>query len=479
LVPIVYRDGFQQMHEALARHNWLFFRESDNFDRGFEQLINAIEMDLEYVRSHTRLLERAIEWEGKKRNDSFLLRGSVLEEAETWLRRGAGKQPQPTGLQGEYIDASRKLETEQHKKEARQRRIFTIGIGVFALLACGAAAVAFYQQQIALAEKKKAEQQSKMNLVRQVATEAFTKEKLGNIPGLIRFNLDENRTEAKVGLAVVADRLPPHLRQLQFKIIRLKPDERSTVLVTTDGKAFFIDENKNARKIPGQEIINAGFTANRKKDHPSDIIITERTGRMRRFSSQDMRELDYSQPSRNVTGTAFDPDGLTFAIASSDGNVRVSYGRDTTVLDHIAPVNSVTFDSSGQYILTASGNEAHVWAIDRRGVIDIESKQIAKLSHSTPVRFAVFTEDGSIATVTENIVIRLFTKCDYINNNIEADEKDKRFCNNQSYLDILDATAEFVHRIRFEINFTILLFIIFMAIKRRRQNAKKRRQKDA
>ncbi|MBD1846702.1 CHASE2 domain-containing protein, partial [Cyanobacteria bacterium FACHB-63] len=113
LVPIVYRDGFQQMHEALARHNWLFFRESDNFDRGFEQLISAIDTDLAHVRLHTRLLERAIEWKKERRSQSFLLRGEDLERSHNWLVQAEQKEPKPTELQQEYISNSQASEEAQ------------------------------------------------------------------------------------------------------------------------------------------------------------------------------------------------------------------------------------------------------------------------------------------------------------------------------------------------------------------------------
>jgi hypothetical protein len=65
-------------------------------------------MDLEWIRAHTRLLTRAIEWNSKGRNDSFLLRGDDLHDAERWLTQaGTDKERQPTALQTEYIIANR------------------------------------------------------------------------------------------------------------------------------------------------------------------------------------------------------------------------------------------------------------------------------------------------------------------------------------------------------------------------------------
>jgi hypothetical protein len=49
--------------DELNKFNWIFFRESDNFDQALRSLCIALDTDLEHVREHTRLLTRAIEWE--------------------------------------------------------------------------------------------------------------------------------------------------------------------------------------------------------------------------------------------------------------------------------------------------------------------------------------------------------------------------------------------------------------------------------
>jgi hypothetical protein len=124
LVPIVRQDvDYQAVHPELAKLNWIFFREQDDFDRAFQTLIEAIETDLSHVRSHTRLLVRAREWDNKERDRSFLLRGSDLEAAEQWLRQSATKHPQSTALHREYINASRQAETERQEIEIRLHRL--------------------------------------------------------------------------------------------------------------------------------------------------------------------------------------------------------------------------------------------------------------------------------------------------------------------------------------------------------------------
>nr|WP_277882131.1 CHASE2 domain-containing protein [Oculatella sp. FACHB-28] len=114
LIPVVRRDPDpDQVHPALSAHNWLFMRESDDFDMAIARLLQAIDTDLQYVRAHTRLTVRAVEWEAAKRDNSFLLRGKDLTASERWLRQGQLKHPAPTPLQVEYITASR---TVQYRK---------------------------------------------------------------------------------------------------------------------------------------------------------------------------------------------------------------------------------------------------------------------------------------------------------------------------------------------------------------------------
>src|SRR5262249_22900704 len=117
MVPIVARNvNADSVPEALAKLNWIFFRESDDFEKATDTLINALDTDLDWIRAHTRLLTRAIEWEAKGKNKSFVLRGDDLRAAERWLAQASGnKEPKPTALQTEYIIASRKAATRRQQ----------------------------------------------------------------------------------------------------------------------------------------------------------------------------------------------------------------------------------------------------------------------------------------------------------------------------------------------------------------------------
>jgi len=128
MVPIVAKDvNADTMPEALAKLNWIFCRESDDFEKAIDTLISALDTDLKWVHVHTRLLTRALEWDANKKSNSFVLRGEDLRSAEQWLgEAGAEKDRQPAALQTEYIIASRKAAT-------RRKRI-TLATVIFGLV---------------------------------------------------------------------------------------------------------------------------------------------------------------------------------------------------------------------------------------------------------------------------------------------------------------------------------------------------------
>src|SRR5438093_2296601 len=152
LVPIVHRDVAADMvPKSLRELNWIFFRDSDDFEEATDKLIRALDTDLNWVRAHTRLLTRAIEWNANGRNNSFVLRGEDLRSAERWLAEaGAQKDRQPTALQTEYIIASRKA-------AARRQRIMLGAVSFVLIVSIILTIVALTQRQQAIAQKNLAD----------------------------------------------------------------------------------------------------------------------------------------------------------------------------------------------------------------------------------------------------------------------------------------------------------------------------------
>jgi WD40 repeat protein len=132
-IPILHREPGKdaKLHEKISSHNWVFIRDEQELEKTLPSLVEAINTDLDWLAQHTRLFNRAKEWEGKGRNDSYLVRGNDLQDAETFISQGAaGKEPAPTPLHIEYVTAARK-----HAADLRRRnRIIAIIVGVALLI---------------------------------------------------------------------------------------------------------------------------------------------------------------------------------------------------------------------------------------------------------------------------------------------------------------------------------------------------------
>ena len=139
LIPILHYDPTKGtvMHEKLSSHNWVYLREQDDYDAGISKVLESINVDLDWVRQHTRLLQRAREWEDKNRNNSFLLQGADLEEAERWMAEAAAQEDREVvPLQAEYIAASRTAATKRQRTMlifVSLALVISIALGIVAL----------------------------------------------------------------------------------------------------------------------------------------------------------------------------------------------------------------------------------------------------------------------------------------------------------------------------------------------------------
>jgi WD40 repeat protein len=126
LIPVLHREPEkdQMMHEKLAAINWVYLRKDDNFEGAIPGLVQAIQTDLDWISKHTQLLNRAAEWESKNKNNSFLLQGTQVEDAEKWLADASGKENRNVlPLQADFIRASRSA------ADRRQRAVL-IGVSL-------------------------------------------------------------------------------------------------------------------------------------------------------------------------------------------------------------------------------------------------------------------------------------------------------------------------------------------------------------
>ena len=144
LIPVLHRDvnfkdlerlmadqGWEGMlpeyWKTLADLNWVMFQSHVDQNQSFGLLLEAIDLDIEYVHQHSSILVDALKWDAGGRKASDTLRGGTLEKSEHWLLQSSDKEPLPTDLHHEYIKASRVA-------TRRRRLVATLATG-FALIA--------------------------------------------------------------------------------------------------------------------------------------------------------------------------------------------------------------------------------------------------------------------------------------------------------------------------------------------------------
>lgn len=118
LIPIAIDNiDASQVPKELAVINWIIFDEAgEKFSNALENLVDAITIDQVWVKAHTQFENRALTWDRKGQIRELLLRGSDLTEAENWLIESAGKDPQPTALQTQFILKSRDDSTRRQRQ---------------------------------------------------------------------------------------------------------------------------------------------------------------------------------------------------------------------------------------------------------------------------------------------------------------------------------------------------------------------------
>jgi WD40 repeat protein len=368
LIPVVVRDvAADESPASLGHLNWIFFRESDDFNTSFEKLTTAIKTDYEWVQAHRRLQVKALEWERNNHENSFLLHGKELQDADFQLATNTSKEPHPTDLQREYVLRSR--QASDHQRRNNRIIAFAVMIGLAALTivafiqarrATTFAIEAEGQAAIAATNAKEAQDQAALARARELA--AVSNTTLNLDPDLSMHlamqSLSEMHTmqgEEALRRALVAPPIELSLLGHSSAVYTVAYDAEGKHLITAseDGTARIWDA------VSGQE----------------RIILRGHDGA--------------------VNGAAFSPDGQFAATAGADTTVRIwdaNTGEQLHVLDqHSAAVNSVAFSPDGRYIVTASDDQtARVWRVtDGSQVYSLEN-------HTAPVRSAVFSPNGKL-----------------------------------------------------------------------------------
>src|SRR6516164_1463529 len=104
--------------------NYVFLYEDpkvkdSGFGTGLKTLVASLNTDFDWLREHTRYLQRATEWDSGGRPANRLLSGDDIAEAKDWAARRPKSAPEPTSLHLDFIRAS---EEEAEARSSAQRK---------------------------------------------------------------------------------------------------------------------------------------------------------------------------------------------------------------------------------------------------------------------------------------------------------------------------------------------------------------------
>ncbi|MEO0396096.1 MAG: TIR domain-containing protein [Cyanobacteria bacterium P01_A01_bin.137] len=132
------------LHPQLAQVQWLdFSQQRGNFTTHFNHLIRTLDSDRDHVQSHTKWLQRALEWQQKEQSDDLLLRGAESAISTQWLQHTQKQQKTPaaTAEQQAFITASQQAVEAATRRKKRQTVVLQsllAAMSVLFLVAAGA-----------------------------------------------------------------------------------------------------------------------------------------------------------------------------------------------------------------------------------------------------------------------------------------------------------------------------------------------------
>ncbi|MFH1987894.1 MAG: TIR domain-containing protein [Pseudomonadota bacterium] len=150
VLPVVARQTDPEtVPGRLNRLNFLFLIEESQWRSELPKLQAAIEIDIDWLRESTRLVDLAERWANANHADRRLLRGSDIDSAEQWLLNHPPSAPEIGATVAEFVAVSR------HTARKRQRFVVLGSVGV-AAIAFVLAVAALWQRHVAEQERDQA-----------------------------------------------------------------------------------------------------------------------------------------------------------------------------------------------------------------------------------------------------------------------------------------------------------------------------------
>jgi len=361
IIPIVIRDTnpkdfhSENSGKEISKRNWIFCRDkADNFDVAIRDTIKTIHTDYEWVKYHTKLQVRALEWERNSHERSLLYRGKELENAEIQLATNSSKNPVPTDLQHNFVLISRQVTD-------RQRRI-TFSIAIAGVIALAVLAIfGFVQANNATNQAATAQAVSTVAVANEITAIA---------------NAEEAQLQAKNARAGELAALALTEQNRRFDLALLFGLESFYTQETLRSKGTLLSLTNSH---PGLDMLLSGHRA------PINSITFSPNGEILASGGDNIILWDFSDPNNpsqivklegnlisSVFSLAFSPDGRKLAAGYWDINFlsEINIPTNTIILWDISnptspaqlaaiegngySVNSVSFSPDGEILASGS-----------------------------------------------------------------------------------------------------------------------------
>ena len=360
IIPILIRNTeikeikeLKELSIPISNINWIACRGGlDDFDTAIKKIQTAIHTDYKWLRYHTKLQVKSLDWERRK-DDSRLLRGKEFQEAEQQLASiGSKKDPRPTDLQRQFVLESRKAEQSRRRTTTRIIIGVSLALCLFCVLAVTGGSVAYLQsnakstaQVQAATAQIQADEQGNIALSRKIASAALT---------------ETGEMDVKLILCAQAFQLSPTAEAK--KCINELMDKVSHVVAIRRDHTNKI--NDLAVNISGSVLASAS-------DDGSILIGDTKTWGV-------IKKLETNH--EPVTSVMFSPDGKTLVSGDKKGTIFFwdveNYELKLSLELSSAEISSLAFRGDGEVLAVGTGD---TWAYDNVGeiiLIDTKTNQM-------------------------------------------------------------------------------------------------------
>ncbi len=401
IIPVLLRDTDPGDIDADIRAlPTINFADDDDFFVDFNELVRTIDIDREHVQSHTKWLQRAIEWDGKQRPGDLLLRGSEFAIAEAWKDEAIeySKNPPVTDLQHAFLQASkdaieaaeqaererqeRVLRLEQDKVKAaeelaRKQKAFLAVVSGALVVSVGLGIAALVQRQIAVQKEQEA-LRSGINALGKSSRAVFAlNQRLDALVVAIQ-------AQRAIGGLAVPD---PQLAESSEQVLR---------------QAVYGVREQNRLEGHETRINDVSFA-------PDGQLLASASGdRTVKLWKPDGTEVGTLEGhTARVWSVTFSPDGKTLASASIDRTVRlwdVATMKEIRVLEgHAGRVWSLSFTPDGQTLASGSADKTiKLWNV-------ADGTEIATLTgHTSEVQDLAFADDQTLVSGSDDGTVRIW-----------------------------------------------------------------------